>query len=631
VLLDLLQGRNRLVGVQEFSQFEDVSVVGFTNCPVTFDNPYGDGCAQVLPAPLESPPLTRNVLPDYADWRQEMPVMTPRDIMPAGNAQDLVIYARRQHHVDPVWPALRGIGAAGPGLTLQPAPPGQASRYVLDLGRPCCGALSIDVDAGADSVLMFSFLAAVDETVPRQFDWARSSNNALVYRPVAGFQRFESHQAYAGRYVTVLHTGERPLHLHRLQLLSSDCGVLTRGYFSCSDAALESIYADAVQLLRCSTDDTFNGNPVDEQACWAVDARLLAQADLVCNWSLDVCRHSLLLFAEDPEYQGLSRCHAPGSWQMQIPLWSFHWIMWCADYYRATADQAFLARILPTVRRAIAEALSRTDGSGLLCWPDAWHFVEWSSERDDMHAVNTAEQAGLCGALGAALELATAAGCDEDDLVEWSVARVLLVEAVNFQLWDEESGAYVDSMHADGTLSTFFTRVTNAMCCLYGVATPPRRATILRKLRRPASANLLPTSSVYGLYYILELFDAESDVRTLFQILRRRWCGTPESEFESLTPAAALAREPVAAFVVKYLIRYALGVRWLAPGRTSFQVDPRLPDLDFCNGAVPTANGLVRIHWERRGSRINIDVEHPGTITRVSSQHSAADGATAAD
>ena len=139
--------------------------------------------------------------------------------------------------------------------------------------------------------------------------------------------------------------------------------------------------------------------------------------------------------------------------------------MWCWDYYWATGDLDFAWKIFPAVIEGIDDALSRIGPLGLFAWPGVWHFTEWAHGRDDDHAINTAEQAGLVAALDAAGRLAKAIG----NPWQRRSARRGIIRAVNRHLWNPQRGYYTDSLHADGTQSPVSSQLTNAMVALHGI------------------------------------------------------------------------------------------------------------------------------------------------------------------
>jgi hypothetical protein len=396
----------------------------------------------------------------------------------------------------------------------------------------------------------------------------------------------------------------------------------------CEDELINSIYRICAQSVISGVDDTFTDCPTWEQVNWNCDNTLAAQADAVTCFNEAVVRNTIELFAEDTRYWGLVRSQYPSAWESQIPLWSFHWLMFCRDYYWHTVDTQFLQRIMPRVTAGIEEGLSKIGSRGLLEWPDVWHFIEWSNGRDDKHATMTAEQAGFAGALAAASELAEQAGKTfSQQAVRWRSARESLIRAINAILWDPGRQAYADSLHEDGLLSPVSSQATNAALIVYG-AVPEERGRILAQRILAKDKQLLHYGSPYGLYYILEMLDRFGDVENIFRLVRERWGAmvlagdtcTWETfaEFGYDDWPTRSRCHPFAAYVAKYMTKYMLGIKMLEPGYQRFRVDPKPPNgITFCHGAVPTAKGLIRVGWENRGGIVDLKVEHPAELQRV--------------
>ena len=58
---------------------------------------------------------------------------------------------------------------------------------------------------------------------------------------------------------------------------------------------------------------------------------------------------------------------------------------------------------------------------------------------------------------------------------------------------------------------------------------------------------------------------------------------------------------PFAAYVVKYFIKYLLGVQRQSTGFATYCFTPIPPQgIEFCHGIVPTSEGIVRVGWQRK-------------------------------
>jgi alpha-L-rhamnosidase len=627
-IVPLKKGANRLVGAHDKSHFEDINLCGFVKERIELVNPFGAGGFQVFPAhrvperrlidanaPTGAEALEMEEVDiSQLDWAaMRRPEMDPTHTMPEGNAQDLARNARVLGDVTISWES--GV------LTLPPAEPGKAARAILDLEVLHNGWLAFEAISGEGSHLLVSFFEGLDPGPPLRVQWPAGSNNALTLHLHAGLQSFESFLPYGVRYIALHHTGSTPLELRGLRVLTANCGSRPRGFLQTSDALLNGIYRIGAQSVVSATDDTFTDCPTFEQVNWNFDNRMCLLTDALTCANTQVAANSLKLFAEDPDFPGLARSQYPSAWDNRIPLWSFHWIMACRDHYWLTGDLQFVEFVFPQVAAGIEEALAMINDRGLLEWdkPDAWHFVEWGHGRDDDHPICGGEQAGFLGALDAACALA--ALVERRRITGWRRAHGRLASAVRRWMWNGKRRAFVDSILADGSQSNVSSQVTNAMMALYGAGSAEWVRQVARRIHL-GDRHLLPYGSPCGAYYVLELFDQIGMADQLFDVLRSRWgeivlAGdtTTWEHFGEFGHAGWPTRSrchPYSSYIVKYLIKYLLGIEAMAPGFRRVRIHPNPPaDLDECHGAIPTPHGLVRCGWVREKGKLRLNVEAP--------------------
>ncbi|MCE9612813.1 MAG: alpha-L-rhamnosidase [Lentisphaerae bacterium] len=620
--LRLRKGKNRLVGICTRSHHEDINLCGFVRQPILAVNPAGAGMFQVVPADADLVATVqrgRGLAAAGANaWPTALPSMDPADSMREGNAHDRVVGARVRHAVPMPW---------GESMVLPPARGDDASRVILDLGVLHSGWVSVEATGRRGSRLIISCFEALAEGPPRRVQWPAGCNNALTVHLRDGVQRFESFLHYGARFLAVHHTGEHPVRITDLRLVTANCGSHRRGHFHCPDELLNRIYSICVQSAISATDDTFTDCPTFEQVNWNYDNRMTALCDRLSCANTAVSRNSIELLAEDPRMPGLVRSQYPSTWDSRIPLWSFHWIQYVWDHYWATGDRAFAHQLLPRVTAGIEEALSKINALGLMAWDggeEVWHFVDWAHGRDDKHAICTAEQAALAGALQAAEKLATVAGAPQALSARWRQARRSLATATRRHLWDPVRAAYVDSLHADGTRSTVASQVSNAAMAIYGLGSPAWSRRLARALADETTA-LLPCGSPCGLYYIMELLDAHDQREALWRIIRRRWGDmvragdtTTWEVFAEFGHAGFPTRSrchPFSSYVVKYIVKDLLGIDARAPAFARVHIRPcPPPELKSASGAIPTPHGLMRVSWTRDHGRLLLRHELPAGI-----------------
>lgn len=620
--IELRAGLNRLVGIHRHDHFAEINVAGRCAVPVTFVNPFGAGGFQVITGELvDAANLlpTPDVLPE-PDWealRSRMPVMDPHHTLVEANAQDLIIGAETiaGEHVLPI------SASASDPVVLPTAAKGTAVRVVVDLGAVYNGWLSFRVRGRHGSRLMISCCEGLEPGPPQRLQWTYGCENALTYRCSDGTDSFESFLPYGVRYIALHHTGDFPLEVSDLSVFTANCGSRRQGSFICSDPLLNRIYDMAVQTVISGTDDTLTDCPTFEQVNWNFDNRTAWLGESVSCANTAVGWNSMVVFAEDPEFTGAVRSQYPSAWDNFIPTWSMHWILWCRDYLQATGDVQRVSSLYPRIRAGLEEFLGRIGPNGLMAWPNVWHFIEWGKGRDDDQAINAAEQAVLVATFEAGAELAIVAG---EDGGRWREARDRLVAAIERELWVPQRGAYADSLHADGTLSSVSSQTTNAMMCSHGVATHERAVVLARRIAEKDPA-LLAYGSPYGLFHILEMYDRLGLVEPLFAEIRHRFGdmalagdGTLWEHFAEFGHCGFPTRSrchPFAAYVLKYLVSYLGGIRPASPGVYSCRIEPRPPQgVTFCYCSMPTPHGLIRAGWTMSGDRRVVTSELPAGV-----------------
>jgi hypothetical protein len=563
-VIRLKAGRNELVGRHQDNHFEDISLAGFV-------------AEEVRVGPMEV---------ERDDGRKFQ--LEP---MPFANAHDLAVGAR--------------VLAAG-----------TVRRTIWDLGCVYNGWISFAAEGRKGSVLLLAFFEGMEDGVPKRIQWADGCNNALTYRLREGWQEFESFFPYGVRYIAV-HEINGPVNVKSLRALKATCSRKTRGHFLSDNPLFNGIYQISRQVIESATDDTFTDCPTFEQVNWNFDNRMAAQADMLITGNDDIIRNSILLFADDPARAGTVASQTPSTWERQIPLWSFHWILWCWDYYWHTGDQAFLRKVFPCIREGIQEALGRIGPRGLMEWNGVWHFIDWAHGRDDEHAVNAAEQAGLLAAMDVAGKIAAVLGRRAD----FAQARASLTRAIRRRLWNPARRCFVNSLHEDGRLSASCSQATNAIMALYGAADAGWSKKLAESLRRGRNPLAEPGSAI-GYYYLFELLDRYGHGEPILAAVGRRWGemlaagdGTTWEMFSDFNKSSWPTRSrchPYGAYVVKYLVKYILGVQSLAPGFATVRVAPRPPrEMNSCQGSVVTPHGLLRVSWRRKGRGFDLRVDAP--------------------
>jgi alpha-L-rhamnosidase len=622
--LKLRKGANRLVGILGHNHFEELHLAGFVSTSIQIQNPFGKGGFQIIPAGTE--PITQSeTLPTLYEeivGQGIIPKMDPADTLREANFQDLAVNARVIKTDAPCASVIEG------GWKLPASKPGEAARIIVDLGAVRNGWISFQAKGRKGSRLILSFFEALE--APLRINWPEAVNNAISYRLKDGEQSFESFLAYGCRYIAIHHQGGNPVELRDLRLLTTNCGGPRRGAFRSDDLMLNSIYSICEQTVHSATDDSLTDCPTYEAVNWNFDNRLGAMTDLVTFRNLAILRNTIEVYTRDPRYPGLVRSHYPSTWDNRIPVFSFHWIIFCQEFYQATGDLTFARRIFPQIARGLKEALGMIDASGLMCWPQdekPWHIIDWHAARDDDHARVSAEQAILIGALeaGTALAKILPQPLMKAHARQWQQAAARIRAAIHRHFWAAKRDAYADSIHEDGTLSEVSSQPSNSALAYYGVGTAAWRKRLALRIGKGGDG-LLTFGSPMGLFYVMEFLDQAGEVETIFRIIRRNWGpmvlagdATAWEHFAEWGQARFPTRSrchPFASYILKYFAKYLLGLEPFGVGTRKFRFKVRPPTgVARCEGIIPTELGGVRVKWNKTKTGLVTHAEAPAGIT----------------
>ncbi|GAT32245.1 alpha-L-rhamnosidase [Terrimicrobium sacchariphilum] len=625
VLLNLKKGANRLVGVHGNDHFSETHLAAFAPKPLSVRNPFGAGGFQVIPTTREEVERCGKRLGKDLSRRiaaGALPRMDSRHTSPGANFHDLVANAETLEKKS------NSFLRTNLGWKLLPAVGNTAIRLIVDLGAVQNGWLAFKCFGHKGSTLIFSLVEAIDQGAPLTLNWPGPVNNSLRYELHDGWQSFESFFAYGGRYLIIHHQGEHSVALASVEMLSANCGNLPQGAFRSDNSMLNAIYALCEQTLISSTDDTLTDCPTYEAVNWNFDNRLGAMSDLVTMRNIPLLRNTIEQYGRDPQYPGLVRSHTPSAWDNRIPAFSFHWILLCREFYEHTGDQGFLETVFPQVARGLDESLQMIEPGGLMLWPadeEPWHIIDWHPDRDDIgRPFVSAEQALFVGALEAGAALA---GSPAQARL-WLDAARRLRESIHRRFWVPQRDAYADSIHQDGSISRVSSAASNAALAYYGVGSQAWRKRLLQRLTKE-EGDLLPIGSPMGLFYVLEFLDLHGETEAIFTTILRKWSQMIEAgdktawehfpEHENKRFPTRSRCHPFSTYILKYFRKYLLGIVPVGVGMKEFRFHPQPPSMvRKVDGALPTADGPIRISWHRDGRKVLSSIEAPKGVRQLS-------------
>ena len=503
---------------------------------------------------------------------------------------------------------------------VQPDPAGDV-ELCYDLGEQNCGYWRFEVMAEAGVTVD---IAAIEYIMPdgRLQHTGLGYRNSMRYITKAGVNRYTSLKRRSGRYVFLTLRGLRtPVSIRHFDLVESTYPVQSVGSFRCSDARLDQIWDISARTLKLCMEDTFTDCPLYEQTHWVGDARnesLLAYGVFGAH---DLARRCARLTAQSLEHYPIAGCQTPSSWDCLLPAWSFLWGISTWDYYWATGDREFLHEVYPAVIKNLKGAEALVNERGLFAGP-FWNMFDWTPI-DQQHKTVTHNSMFLVGAIDAALKEAGVLG--DATQVGWLQAlRARVVQGIN-QLWEPAKGAYADSVHEDGTISSSISQHTSFLGILYDVVAQEQLAAVTKNLLTPPEG-MVRIGSPFAALYLYEAYEKIGMDDVIIRDILHNYLPMLESGATTVwesypTGTTGGGRFPTrshchawSAAPVRFLNRIILGIRETSPGGATICISPRLNGLTWAEGTTATARGPVHVAWKVADGALDVHYTAPGDV-----------------
>lgn len=612
-LLVIDTGTTRTYGTISFALDADVELD--LSCPVAegetpvavsaFDPEQTRDAQELIAAALSAPDAEA-----LSAGRPEFTCAAPAHVCTAHNGLDTQ-YAREVEGAAPSVEDIQAICAANAEVTtIHPNAEGD-TELLIDFGAEVSGLLEFEVEAAAGTVLDFYGFEAFAGDQPQ---WTRI-DAGLRYITRAGVQRFVGFHRRGLRYLLLTVRGATaPVRFRELLVRFHSMPVPARGGFRCSDALLNRIWQMCAHTTRCCMEDTFVDCPLYEQALWVGDARNEALIAHYLFGSYEFTKRCWRLTAGSLFRSPVPESRVPSGDEGILTAWAELWVLACQEQYLYDGDLDFQREVYPSVATTLRNFLGMRNRDGLLAIA-AWNMVDWAP-MDTPHAgVVTHNCAWLVEALRRGARMADLLG-ETEDAEEFRRGAAEMVAAINTHLWDDERGAYIDSIHADGTRSPVFSQQTQTVCYLCGAVPRERLATVKRHVFEPPD-DFVRIGSPFFMFFSFEALMKLGLDQLVLDWTREYWGemlrrdATTAWEMFGTTRSHCHAWSAGPAY---FLQRYQLGVEPAEPGFARARIAPVPLDLDWCEGRVPTPHGEIEVAWQREGKRFRMQVKLPAEV-----------------
>jgi alpha-L-rhamnosidase len=489
---------------------------------------------------------------------------------------------------------------------------GKGWRVVLDFGKELTGRVLTE---GSTPGLTLGTGESTGEVLDKP--WTSTSGFATPYTAL--------------RYVTVTVPPQKSLITLKARMDHLYYPVRYRGSFDCSDPLLTKVwYTGAYTAHLCMQDDIWDA-PKRDRWRWMGD--LHVAGEVINNVFADrfLMEQTMARLRQDVQ-GGRSAGDLPLAHINGIPGYSYSWISGLADFYRHIGDKAYLQSQHDGLVSMLEFCRQDLDEEGNFANKhNAWVFVDWSPEfGNDSPVARATTQLFLFKALNEGAFLLKELG-DETNATKYKALAERVGRAAQDHL-----------LSPNGTFGN--RKQENAMAIYAGVATPNQAVRIFESgIFKPETepTNLI-VSPYYGNYvlYAMGIADRTQDgldyVRSFWGQMVKDGATTFYEHYgptwdkrnfhahlqwdERNNPAAGYHVSLChgwSAGATTFLTEYVLGVRPTGVGFKTFTVSPRLGDLDWVSGVIPTPNGDISVRMDRKSKGLTVIVKIPKGTTAL--------------
>jgi len=315
------------------------------------------------------------------------------------------------------------------------------------------------------------------------------------------------------------------------------------------------------------------------------------------------------------------------------------WVEGIRLYDEATGDTAAVKEIWPAVKTQMEYFLKRRTGKGLVSARD---WVVWGNPTGYLTGQATPLNCFVCRALEDASVLAGIVG-DEKAEKDYAKASAELKQAINRELWDEQSGSYFggyfDAREIAENMSTtnsfkpkeplgsrlkngYFptTLEANLFALDRGVVPDDRRERVLDAVMTQAGKGNVGRGimTAYYLYKQLYALDGNGNDTMVLDLIRRKFQAMADAPLQCTWEGyggGSLAHI-YGMYPGYFLSAYVLGVRRDAPvAEKKLLIEPHLGNLKKAEGTVVTEFGPVNVSWRKDDAMLRGEITLPGAVT----------------
>jgi alpha-L-rhamnosidase len=410
-------------------------------------------------------------------------------------------------------------------------------------------------------------------------------------------QTMELSKAY--RFVNVQY--DDGVTLDSVSMLYEYADVKERGSFTCNDEEINHIYDVAKYTFELNTREFFIDGIKRDRWIWSGDA----YQSYLMNYYLyfdseTVKRTTYALRGKDPVTGHINT----------IMDYTFFWFLGIYDYYLYTGDKHFMAQNYDRMKTLMDYVLARRNKDGLMEWMSGdWIFIDWAAGLSKEGEVSFEQ-------LLFARSLETMALCadiadNKDAATQYNTLAADMRKKLFDIYWNDQKQALVHS-RVNGKQTENVTRYANMFSIFFDYFNQQQKNQV--KTSVLLNDDIQKITTPYMRFYELEALCAMGEQNYVLKEMKDYWGGMLKlgatSFWEEYNPTkngtehyAMYGREfgkslchAWGASPLYLLGKYYLGVKPTAPGYVTYSVEPNLGGLQWMQGKVPTANGIIELY-----------------------------------
>jgi alpha-L-rhamnosidase len=427
------------------------------------------------------------------------------------------------------------------------------------------------------------------------------STNNQTFRPL-WFRTF--------RYVQMnIKTADSPLTITNFQSVFTAYPFKENASFKCSDPELSKIWEVGWRTLRLCSNETHYDCPYYEQLQYVGDTRIQCLISAYVSGDDRLTRQAIQAFNRSRFYEGLTVSRYPTNDMQVIPPFSLFWTNMVHDYWMHYTDTAFVKSMLFGIENVLHWYEERIDPkTGMLGPTPYWNFVDWPKEWPWSMVVNSggvprggAEGGSsilsfqLAYALNEAAELFQYFGRDaKADYYKKMAGRI---SAATVKLcWDNSRMLMANTPEMDE-----YSQHANIMAILSNAPLPIDAKELIDRVSKDET---IIQATVYYRFYLLQamkkagLADQYVEMlgpwRDMLHLGLTTFAEKPEP---SRSDCHAWSASP------NYdLLATVCGIEPAGPGFGSVKIEPHLGSLQWIEGSMPHAKGMIRVKFSKNAA-----------------------------